>query len=143
MSRRPTSKPASGSQGKAKPRPSPAFGDDTNGEWPGVGAFAFSRTGDDHTVNWQSHDGNSRSALFSELCQLQDRAEDRREVGNLIAEIIHQFADREMQDIPGYADAVKHTAPLYRMEAEWQRWAEAPAGNELLDRATSGAKDKR
>jgi hypothetical protein len=96
--------------------------------WDGVGSFQFGASGDDLTVEWQVCHRGRKSALLSELCCSPDREGDRQELGNLIADVIGQSADREMQLIPGYGDGEKYTSPLRRQERDWRHWAAVPAG---------------
>jgi hypothetical protein len=110
---------------------------DTSGAWDGIGSFQFGKFGDELMVEWQLCNRGKKSALFSELCRSVDKEGDRRELGQLIADVISKVADREMKVIPGYNDAVRYTAPLRKSESEWRHWASVPAGHMLFDKRKS------
>ena len=116
-------------------RRAPRLVDYSKEYWPGVGFFEIARQGDDHLMTWQKHQGQRKSVLLSELCRSTDRLQDRAELGLLAADIHRTIADREMEAITSFSDAVKHTEARYRQETEWRRWVAAPASQALLESA--------
>jgi hypothetical protein len=117
---------------KARKRkiPNPKVG--SSGRLPGVGEFRIVENDGVVCLQWQMADSEPKRFSFDALSRDPDRAEQRLEVGWLIANLWMVEGHRIRDAIPGPNEAMRESAPYFDSEERWRHWAQVAAGHMLF-----------
>jgi hypothetical protein len=101
----------------------------SSGRLPGVGEFRIVENGGVVCLEWQMADGEPKRLAFDALSRDPDLAEQRLEVGWLIANLWMVKGRRVRDAIPGPNEAMRESARYFDAEERWRYWAQVAAGH--------------
>lgn len=115
-----------------KKRKLPKLFANSEGGWDGIGKYKCRDENGDLRVNWCAIGGEVRDASFADLCVNPDMAEQRRELGSIIAGVTHEASKQSLRSIPDINEAMRYSNMLDREVSLWKHWAVVPAGHMLF-----------
>ena len=114
---------------KARKRKIPNIEVGSSGCLPDVGKFRIAENGGVVYLEWQMADGEPERLAFGALSRDPDLAEQRLEVGWLIANCWMVEGRRIRDAIPGPNEAMRESARYFDAEERWRYWAQVAAGH--------------
>jgi hypothetical protein len=117
---------------KARKRKIPSIEVGLHGALPGVGEFRIVENDGVASLEWQTADGEPKRSTFQALSRDPDLAEQRLEVGWLIANCWMVEGRRIRDYIPDPNAAMRETNRFFDAEKKWRHWAQVSAGHMLF-----------
>jgi hypothetical protein len=117
---------------KARKRKIPIVEVGSSGRLPGVGEFRIVENGDVVCLEWRMADGEPKRLAFDALSRDPELAEQRLEVGWLIANLWMIEGRRVRDAIPGPNEAMRESARYFDAEETWRHWAQVDAAHMIF-----------
>jgi hypothetical protein len=114
---------------KARKRKIPNIKVGSSGRLSGIGEFKIVGNGGVVCLEWQMAGGEPKRFAFDALSRDPDLAEQRLEVGWLIANVWMVEGRRIRDAIPGPNEAMRESARYFDAEERWRHWAQVAAGH--------------
>jgi hypothetical protein len=104
----------------------------SHGCLPGVGEFRIVEDDSAACLEWQVVGGKPNKFAFDALSRDSKLAEQRLEVGWLIANTFMVDGRRIRDAIPGPNEAMRESARYFDAEARWRHWAQVSSGHMIF-----------